>query len=170
MKSGPKVGGRIDWLQHSCPVGARTLQSRGQKLEVAHMWADWQHLPCHPRGPQRFTAGDEIRTPKWAYWLRHPCLLGSTPLQSGAPNHNWPTNRQGGYITPAAWGVPTASERGTQSKVAHKWARWLQPLRAGGFPPLQCGGHNQRWPRSRQGGYITPATWGVPTASERGTK
>ena len=37
----------------------------------------------------------------------------------------WPTSGQGRYITPAAWGVPTASERGAQITVAHKWARWL---------------------------------------------
>ena len=55
----------------------------------------------------------------------------------------WPTSGQCGYITPAAWGVPTASERGAESEVAHK-----------------CG----------QGGYITPAAWGVPTTSERGAE
>ena len=55
--------------------------------------------------------------------------------------------------------APTASERGAESKVAHKWARWL--------PPLQSGGQNQKWPTSGQGGYITPAASGVPTASER---
>ena len=27
---------------------------------------------------------------------------------------------------PAAWGVPTALERGAESEVAHKWATWLQ--------------------------------------------
>ena len=66
---------------------------------------------------------------------------GSPPLQSEGQNQKWPTSGQGGYITPAAWGVPTASERGAHSKVAHKWARWL---------------HN-------------PCRLGVPTASERGT-
>ena len=30
----------------------------------------------------------------------------------------------------------------------------------GGLPPLQSGGHNQMWPTSGQGGYITPATLG----------
>ena len=45
-------------------------------------------------------------------------------------------------MTPAAWGIPTASERGAESKVAHKWARWL---------------HN-------------PCRLGVPTASERGAE
>ena len=44
----------------------------------------------------------------------------------------WPTCGQGGYITPAASGVPTASERGAESEVAHLWARWLRnPCRLG---------------------------------------
>ena len=109
----------------------------------------------------------------------------------------WPTSGQGGYITPAAWGVPTASERGAASEVAHKWARWLHnqyrlggpqhfrargsirggpqvgkvatsPLPPWGSPPLQSGEQHQRWPTSEQGGYITPAARAVPTASERG--
>ena len=50
---------------------------------------------------------------------------GSPPLQSGGRNQKWPTSGQGGYITTAAWGFPTASERGVESQVAHKWARWL---------------------------------------------
>ena len=37
----------------------------------------------------------------------------------------WPTSGPGGYINPAAWGVPNPSQRGTKSEVAHKWARWL---------------------------------------------
>ena len=52
------------------------------------------------------------------------------------------TINQGGYITPAASGIPTASERGAKSEVAQKWARWL---------------HN-------------PCHLGDPTASERGAK
>ena len=44
----------------------------------------------------------------------------------------WPTCGQGGYITPAASAIPTASERGAKSEVAHKWARWLHnPCRLG---------------------------------------
>ena len=124
---------------------------------------------------------------------------GSPPLHSGGGNQRWPTSGQGGYITPAAWGVPTASKRGAESEVAHKRARWLyNPCRLGGSPRLQSGGHNhrwptsgqggnmtpaawgspplhsggenQRWPTSGQGGYITPAAWGVPTASKRGAE
>ena len=57
---------------------------------------------------------------------------GPLALPSGSQNLRWPRSGQGGYITPPAWGVPTASERGAESKVAHKWARWLDnPCRLG---------------------------------------
>ena len=124
---------------------------------------------------------------------------GSPPLQSGEQNQKWPKSGQGGYITPAAWEVPTASEQGAESELAHKWARWLHnPCRLGGphrvraggrirsgpqvgkvatypvppwgSPPLQSEGQNQKWPTSGQGGYMTPAASGVPTASERGAE
>ena len=125
---------------------------------------------------------------------------GSPPLQSDGQNQKCPTSGQGGYITPAAWGIPTASERGAKSEVAHKWARWLatsplpprgshsftaggktkrgpqvgkvatSPLPPRGSPPLQTGWQNQKWPTSGQGGYITLAARGIPTASERGAK
>ena len=67
---------------------------------------------------------------------------GSPPLQSGGQNQKWPINGQGGYMTPAASGIPTALERGA----------------------------NQKWPINGQGGYITPAASGIPSASERGAK
>ena len=44
---------------------------------------------------------------------------GSPPLQSGGHNQKWPTCGQGGYLTPAASGIPSASERGAESEVAH---------------------------------------------------
>ena len=84
-------------------------------------------------------------------------------------------------MTPAAWGIPTASERGAKSEVAHKWEMWLHhpcrlgdphrframgkirsapqvgkvatsPLPPGGSPPLQSGGQNQKWRTSGQSG------------------
>ena len=124
---------------------------------------------------------------------------GSPPLQSGGQNQKWPTSEQGGYITPAASGIPTASKRGAKSDVAHKLA-WLlhHPCRLGyprrfkaggkirsgpqvgevatspmpprGSPPLQSGGQNQKWPINGQGGYISPAASGIPTASKRVAK
>ena len=94
---------------------------------------------------------------------------GSPPLQSGGQNLKWPTSGQDGYITPATWGAPTASEWGAESQVAHKWARWLHnPCHPRGSPPLQSGGRNWRWPTSGQGGYITLATWGGPPPLQSG--
>ena len=63
-------------------------------------------------------------------------------LQSRGQNQKWPTRGPGGYITPTVFGGLYASEQGTKSEVAHKWAQ----------------------------GYITPAVWGVSDASQWGTK
>ena len=44
-------------------------------------------------------------------------------------------------MTPAAWGVPTASKRGAESEVGHKWARWLHnPCRLGEANRFKAGG------------------------------
>ena len=96
---------------------------------------------------------------------------GSPPLHSGGQNQKWPINGQGGYITPTASGIPSASKHGTQSEVAHKWARWLHhPCRLGDPHRFTVGGQNQKWPINGQGGYITPAASGIPSASEWGAK
>ena len=47
---------------------------------------------------------------------------GSPPLRSGGKNQKWSINGQGGYITPAASGIPTASERGGQIRNVQKRA------------------------------------------------
>ena len=54
--------------------------------------------------------------------------------------------------------VATALERGAQSEVAHKWARWLHnPCRLGGPHRFRAGGGGGwRWPTSGQGGYMAP--------------
>ena len=120
---------------------------------------------------------------------------GSPPLKSGGQSQKWPTSGQSGYLTPAVSGIPTASERGAKSEVAHKWAKWLphpccigdphrfraggkvrsgpqvgkmatSPLPYRGSPPLQSGGQSQKWPTSGQRGYLTLAVSGIPTASE----
>ena len=70
-----------------------------------------------------------------------PAAWGSPAFESGGQDKKWPISGQGGYITPAASGIPTASERGTKSEVAHKWASWLHnPLPPRGSPTLQSGG------------------------------
>ena len=102
---------------------------------------------------------------------------GFPPLQSGVLNQRWATSGQRGDVTPTAGGIPTVSQRGAESEVAHQWARWLNnpcrlvgpqrfraggrirdgpqvgkvaslPLPPGGSPPFHIGGHNQRWPTS----------------------
>ena len=73
---------------------------------------------------------------------------GSPPLQSGGQNQKWPTCGQGGYLTPAASGIPSASERGAQSEVAHVWARWLlNPCRLGDPLRFRAGGRIRNGPR-----------------------
>ena len=165
---------------------------------MAHNWARWLHNPYRLRGPHRFRAGCRIRGgPQVGKVATGPLPPeGSPPLQRGGQNHRWPISGQGGYKTLAA---PTASKQGAQSEVAHKWARWLhnpcrllgphrfrargrirggpqvgkvatKPLPPRGSPQLKSKGQNQRWPTSGQGGYITPAAWEVPTASQRGAQ
>ena len=180
--------------------GIPSASEQGAKSEVAHKWARWLHHLCRLGDPHRFKAGGKIRSGPLVGKVATSPLppRGSPPLQSNGQNQKWPISGQGGYITPAASGIPTASERGGKSEVAHKWAKWLCPCRLGdplrfragdkirkgplvgkmatsplpprGFPPLQSGGQNQKWPTCGQGGYITLAASGIPSASERGTK
>ena len=103
--------------------------------------------------------------------MHNPCRLGGPHRfkRGGGQNQKWPTSGPGGYITPATLGVPTASEPGAESKVAHKWAGWLHdPCRLGGPHRFRAGGQNRKWPPGGLGGCITPAALGFPTVSERG--
>ena len=154
--------------------GPPLLQSGGTKSEVAHLWAKRLPHPCRLGDPHRFTAGGQ--------------------------NQKCPTCGQGGYVTPAASGIPTASERGdkirsgplvgkmgtsplpsrgspplhsggTKSEVAHLWARWLShPCRLGDPHRFRAGGQNQKWPTCGQNGYLTSSVPGIPGASQRGDK
>ena len=139
--SGP--GGYITLAGWRC----QTASQRGSESEVAHKWAGWRHNPCRPGGPHRFTEGGKIRGgPQVRRVAPQPLPpRGSPPLQlhsggGGGADSKVP-HSLGGYITPTAWGVPTASVRGAESKGAHKWAGWLHnPCRLGGSPPLGSGG------------------------------
>ena len=181
--------------------GIPTASKRGAKSEVAHKWAKWLPQPCRIGDPHRFRAGGKIRSgPQVGKMATSPLpYRGSPPLQSGGQNQKWPTSGQNGYPTPAVSGIPTASERGAKSEVAHKWAKWLlHPCRIGdphrfkaggkvrsgpqvgtvatsplpyrGSPTLQSGGQSQKWPTSGQNGYLTLAVSGISTASKRGAK
>ena len=92
------------WLQNPYRLGVPNASERGAESEAAHKWAGWVHNPYRLGGPQRFRAGETI---------------------GSGNNQEWPKKGPGGYITPAAWGVPNASQWGTKSEVAHKWAGWL---------------------------------------------
>ena len=73
---------------------------------------------------------------------------GSPPLQSGGQNQKWPTCGQNGYVTPAVSGIPTASERGAKSEVAHLWAKWLRhPCRLGDPHRFRAGGKIRSGPQ-----------------------
>ena len=181
--------------------GFPTASEQGEKSEVALKWAKSRGHPCRLGDPHRFTAGGKIRSgPQVGKVATSPLpSRGSPPLQSGGQNQKWPTCGQSGYVTPAFSGIPTASERGAKSEVAHLWAKWLRhprrlgdphrfraggkiisgpqlgkvatsPLPSRGSPPLKSGGQNQTRPSSGQSGYVTPAVSGIPTASERGAK
>ena len=181
--------------------GIPTASERGGKSDVAQKWAKWLHHPCRLGDPHHFRAGGKIRGGPLVGTVATSLLpsRGSPPLQSGGENQKWRTSGQSGYVTPAVWGIPTASERGEKSEVAHSWAKWLRhacclrdphrcraggKIRSGpqvgkvatsslpfrGSPPLQSGGQNQTWATSGQSGYVRPAVSRIPTASERGAK
>ena len=161
------------WLLHPCRLGDPHRCRAGGKIRIGPLVGKVATSPLPSRG--------------------------SPPLQSGGQNQNWPTSGQGGYATPAVSGIPTAAKRGAKSELAHLWAKWLchpcrlgdphrcraggkirsrplvgkvamSPLPSRGSPPLQSGGQNQKWPTCGQGGYVTPAVSGIPTAAERGSK
>ena len=91
-------------------------------------------------------------------------------LHGRGQNQGWPTSGPDGYITPAALGIPNASRLWTNSGLAQKWAgRLHNAYRLGG--PLRCRAREtSELPHNWGVSYIALAAWGVPNASERGTK
>ena len=190
------------WLPHPCHIGDPRSFRAGGKITSGPQVGKLATSPLPYRGSPRLqSGGGKIRSSAQAGKLAISPLpyRGSPALQSGGQNQKWPTSGQIGYLTPAVSGIPTASERGAKSEVAHKWANWLpHPCRIGdprrcraggkirsgpqvgklatsplpyrGSPPLQSGGQNQKWPTSRKSGYLTPAVSGIPAALERGAK
>ena len=89
---------------------------------MAHVWARWLLNSCRLGDPHRFRAAGRIR--------------------SGPPCG------QGGYLTLTASGIPSASERGAESEMAHLWARWLlNPCRLGDPLRFRAGGTIRNGPR-----------------------
>ena len=166
------TSGQIGYLTPAV-LGSPTASDLGAKSEVAHLWANWLPHPCRIGEPHRFRAGGKIRSgPQVGKLATSPLpYRGAPPLQSGGQNQKWPTCGQIGYLTPAVSGSPTAPERGGKIRSGPLVGKLAtSPLPYRGAPPLQSGGQNQKWPKSGQIGYLTPAVSGSPTASERGAK
>ena len=122
------------------------------------MYCPWALLKIPGSGTTFFSF--PLRTPlvkRWGPPTRQglcspsaPCV-GSPTLQNGGPKQQCPTKEQMGYITFAISGVPNASQRGTKSEVAHKWAHWLHnpcllggPQRFTGGDQIRCGPQDTR--------------------------
>ena len=171
IRSGPLLGNvaTSPLPCRGCPPAAE----RGEKSEVAHLWAKWLRHPCRLGDPHRCTAGGKIRSGPLVGKVATSPLpsRGSAPLQSRGQNQKWPTSGQGGFVTPAVSEIPSASERGANSEVAHLWAKWLRHhCRLRDPHRFRAGGENQKWSTYRQSGYTTPAVSGNPTASQRRAK
>ena len=69
-------------------------------------------------------------------------------LHSGGQYQQWPTSGRIGYITPTIWAVPNASQRGTISRMANKWADWLHnPCHLGGPQTFTAGDKMKNGPQ-----------------------
>ena len=151
--------------------GIPTASERAGKSEVAHLWAKWLRHPCRLGDPHRCRAGGQIRSGPLVGKVATSPLPSreSPPLQSGGrENQKWPSCGQSGYITPAVSGIPTASERGGKSEVAHLWAKWLHhPCRLGDPHRCTAGGQIRSGPVVGKVA-TSPLPSGIPNASERG--
>ena len=200
IRSGPQVA---KWLRHPCRLGDphRFKAGGGGGIRGGPRMGKVATSPLPSRGsPPLQSGGQSKKWPTSGKVATSPLpSRGSPSLKSGEVNQKWPTSGRSGYVTPAVSGIPTASERGRKSKVAHLWAKWLRHprrfkdphrFRAGGkirsgpqvgkvatsslpsrgSPPLQSGEQNQKWRTSGQSGYVTLAFSGIPTDSELGAK
>ena len=146
IRSGPQVG-----KVATSPLpyrGSPPLQSGGQKKKWPTSGQSGYLTPDVSGGIPAASERGAITevAHKWAKWLPHPCRIGGDPRRF----------RAGGKI-----------RSGPQ---VGKVATSPLPYR-GGFPPLQSGGQNQKWPTGGQSGYLTPTvSGGIPAASERGAK
>ena len=122
-------------------------------------------------GPQRFRAGDKIRSgPQVGSIAAQPPTWGVLNTSKRGTKSEGTYKWAGWLHNPTAWRVPNASEWGIKSELGHKWAQWPHNAPHGGSPTLLSGERNQKEPANGLGGYTTSAAWRVPNASERGTK
>ena len=162
------------WLPHPCHIGDAHRFRAGGKMRSGPQVGKVAASPLPYRGSLALQSGgakSEVAH-KWAKWLPQPCRMGgSPPLQSGGQSQKWPTNGQGGYLTPAVSGDPHRFRPGGKVRSGPQVGKMAtSPLPYRGCPPLQSGRQNEKCPTSGQSGYLTPAVSGIPTASERGAK
>ena len=154
VKGAPKVG-RIA----TSPLHSRESPNKGTKSKVPHKWAELLHHPCVLGGPQ--TRGQNQRCPTSGQNCSITLAFSGVPKQGdkvkGGP--------QVGRIATSplrSWGSPN---KGTKSKVPHKWAELLHHPCVLGGP--QTRGQSQRCPTSGQNCCITPAFSGVPKQGDK---
>ena len=126
--------------------GVPTALERRTESKVAHNQARWLHNPCRLGGPHRFKAAERIKGgPQSGKVAAQPLPPGGSPaLQSREQNKRWSTSGEGGYITPAACGVPHCQSGGRN----HRRARWLHnSCRLGGPHRFRAAGRIKGGPQ-----------------------
>ena len=143
-----------------------------------------------PKGGDKVKGGPQVSrsaiSPLRSRGSHYPCVLGGR--KTSRQSQRWPTSGRKCYITPAFWGVPKQGEevkgdqqvggsatspqrsagspnKGTKSKVAHKWAELRHHPCVLGGP--QTRGQSQRPPTSGRKCYITTAFSGVPKQGDK---
>ena len=86
-----------------------SASKRGAESQVTHLQARWLHHPCRLGYPLRFIAVGKIKSGPLVGKVATSPLppLGSPPLRGEGQSQKWPTWGRGGYVTPAASGIPS---------------------------------------------------------------
>ena len=163
-----------NWLPHPCRIGEPHRCRAGGKIRSGPQVGEVATSPLAVSGsPTTAERGAKSEVAhKWAKWLPHPLpYRGAPPLQSGGQNQKWPTSGRSGYVTPCRIGEPHRCRAGGKIRSGPQVGEVAtSPLPYRGAPPLQSGGQNQKWPTSRQSGYLTPCRIGEPHRCRAGGK
>ena len=126
------------------------------------MQGNRKHTKCCPLPPLLWLDAFSLRK-----LIHTPAVSGIPTASERGGDQKWPTCGQSGYVTPAVSGIPTVAEPGGEIRSGPLVGKVAtSPLPYRGSPALHSGGQNQKWPTSGQGGYVTPAVSGIPTAAE----
>ena len=160
------------WLGHPCRLGDPHRFPAGGKIRSGPLVGKVGTSPLPSRGSPPLQSGGQIRIGPFVGKVATSPLpsRGSPPLQSGGGNQKWPTCGQSGYVTPAASGIPTASERVGKSEVAHLWAKWVRhPCRLGDPHRFKAGEDIRSGPQVGKVATSPPPARGCPPL-QRGAK